>query len=429
MRNKTFYPELIVKFINEPAIENEILLDNNQKAVLKFEVGSGVNIEEYFKKLSDIKTNDNIINRKLKEIKKDKTIKKEIRQAIYKERPDLKGIDPDEDEELYEEFLEQIDKKLHEKAKELAKNESRIKKGSIVKLAGITEINNDKIEIKSKSINTDSKGNPTLSGMYMFAVISRKLPVVIKQNKHKKPLILLHPLVNKEQLDVYIRNQLKTIEATTKEKIKLRNKEYKLNNVPKPYITLNKNFDFPDTIKTAVEIINTKIEEIEKKDISSFLKQIKNNEDITHKYQKYLIALKYLFEFIVNNFDNGILKYINIYLPLGLNENDYKEMLNVVLKGNKSGKEGRLGIIDSLLNTTFVKYKEHKIRIEEIISNKYWELYENNKLKFNSTYTVEINTNVGFFPQNINTKNAVLSSDNYTEIIEEVYKFLKSLKK
>ena len=428
MRNKTFYPELVVKFLNEPAIENKILLDNNQEAILKFEI-KNLDIKEYFEKLANLKTNDNIINRKLKDIKKDKTIKKEIRKKIYNERPELKGIDPDEDEELYEEFLEIVDKKLLEKAKEVAKNESKIKKGSIVKLAGITDINNEKIQINSKSIYIDNNNNPTLSGIYMFAVISRKLPVIIKQNKNKKPGILLHPLVNKEQLKVYIKNQLTTIEATTKDKIKLRNKEYKLNNVPKPYIILNKNYKFPDSIIAAVEIINTKTEEIENKNIQDFLIKIKHDNKIEHKYEKYLIALKHLFQFIEKNFESGILKYISIYLPLGLNETDYKVMLKVVLKGNKSGKEGRLGIIDSLLNTTFIKYKEYKLKIEEIISNKYWELYENKKLNFNSTYTVEINTNVGFFPQNINTKNAVLSSKNYTEIIEEVYKFLKSLKK
>ena len=432
IRNRTFYPELVVRLENDPQKENEILLDNGVKAKLIFD--TELDVAKYFEDLATIKTNENLVNRKLKDLKKNKQIKKEIKNEIYKERPELKGIDPDEDEELYDEFLELMDNKLQEKAVEYAQFDTKVKKGSIIKLAGITDIKNNQIKIISKSLYSDKEGKPSLSGIYMFAVINRKLPLLIKQSKNNKPLVQLHPLVNINQFRIYVKNQITTLEATTQDEVKLRKKKYKLQNVPKPYITLNAKIKWDKTLQKAVEIINMPVEKIKEINISDFIKEIssiysKEELKITHENQKYIIAFKYIKDYILTNFDEGVLKNINIYLPLGISEEEYKDMINVVLNGNKSGKEGRLGIVDSLFNTTFTLYKEHEIKIKEIIKSKYQELYQNGKLEFNATYTPEINTYVGFFPQNINTKNAVLSLKNYTEIINEVYKFTSSLKK
>ena len=380
MQAGKFYTEVAVKILEDfskNTDKKEILVgfDDGQTGILILSDGNKEytkqELLDYFDKKAELYAKDNLVNKIVDDITENEELYEEIYDNVAEETG-LKGA----------KLNREVAKRIEEMAKEQIKKDYTIGKGKIFKLGGITKFNpdNKKMVIFSTSVKYDNAGKPTMTGIYPLSVVDDKLPVLLKPNEKKEnayDVYLNTKLVTFKQLSNLLDMYKRTVQAK---------EEKKINANPFIFLKAKENIN-NDLFRKMMDLSKSKTVQELNRTIPEFLKEVRKN-------------------------------------PADLKKIEFKMPMQSYVLDDKVKDKIRADVRKKLLNTSvaYLKKKISEEKVKEITDNVLDNYLKNNKLEFNTIYSLG-NTEYGFFPEkNINDRKIFLTSTVYDNIISDIQK-------
>jgi len=380
MQAGKFYTEVAVKILEDFSKnldKKEILVgfDDGQTGILILSDGkkeyTKQELLEYFDKKAELYAKDNLVNKIVDEITENEELYEEIYDKAAEETG-LKGA----------KLNREVAKRIEDMAKEQIKKDYTIGKGKIFKLGGITKFNpdNKRMVMFSTSIKYDNAGNPTMTGIYPLSVVDDKLPVVLKPNEKKEnayDIYLNTKLVTFKQLSNLLDMYKRTLKAKEEGKIKAN---------PFIYLKAKDNINV-NLFKKMMNLSKSKTVQELNRTIPEFLEEVRKN-------------------------------------PIDLKKIEFKMPMQSYVLDDEVKEKIKADVRKKLLNTSiaYLKKKIPEEKVKEITDNILNDYFKNDKLEFNTIYSLG-NTEYGFFPEtNINDRKIFLTSTVYDNIISDIQK-------
>lgn len=382
----TLYPQITLK-IEESIIKNSgfvsVKTDTGEIIKLRMldkenEQLSSEDIAYFLKTKAENIISENKIRKKKEEIEKNESLIESLTEKVLE---DYQKTNPNATQsQIIMEIQKKLPKLIKDEAERELKIDAYIKKDSIIRVAGISKIENGQMVLNSQCLLYDGM-KPAQSGLYMYAVNKHIIPIQLEKRvaKNTKPytIIKLARNISKAQLKTFFDLAINTIDAYKKGEILQQ---------PIPRFFMVKKVDegtFPKELIQNIKSLN------------------KENDAIDN-----INILKFISDFLQNNFQ--LYDYLGIQIPISMPALDYDSYKNTLRK--------------IMINTTLRGYlKNHKRgQIEEAFNRVFDRLNQVNQIKLMSVYNIPP-TGYGFIANNV-SQNFIVKSDTIEKIIKEMGK-------
>jgi len=371
---KMLLPDIVVQLKSELGESIDVILDDGKEATLYLKTRDGKSLTneemiDYFDKKSELYVNSDKVLKARENIMKDKEIMGEINKEVMT-IPDIM-TDPMK-------MMEEINRKAEERARESVKQRYLIDRESVIKVGGLIVDNEGKIEIESKTVLYDGD-KPSTTGIYMYAVDDKKIPIRLVQKNDKYFTKVDNNLINKKQFNKMMKHAIDTVQAYI-------NKE--VNSLYRPTF-FAKNFrDLDSNVREALRDVTSK----------------EDGESVLNG----LIVLR---DIINDNF--GMIKEFDISLPMNATPLiDFD-----TFKVETSKKIANISL-------SFLKRDHDSNTIRECIED---SIDKQDGLELLSTYTIH-KKGVGYFNESINIKQLILPIKHFESIIDRTIESIKDFK-